>query len=65
MRRFTEDGERLPKGVCVDKERGKFRATYKGWSIKCSTLEEATEKREELVKAKKAHPSYIARKMKG
>jgi len=58
-KRLTEDGKLIPRGVCMDKDReGHFRATYKGWSIRCSSLEAAIAKRKELVKAGEPHPKY-------
>lgn len=57
--RLTDDGRVIPRGVCADKDReGYFRATYKGHSIRCASLEEAIEKRKELVKAGEPHPKY-------
>lgn len=53
---------KLPTGVTTDKERGKFRATYKGYSVRCNTLESAIAERHRLRGLGVAHPSYIARK---
>lgn len=63
-KRFTRDGTRIPTGVCEDKERGCWRATYKGWSVKCPTLEDAIDKRKELARKGEPHPSYVARMKK-
>jgi len=60
-RRFTDDGRRIPTGVTFDKERGMWRATFKGWSVKFKTFDEAVEGRKALVKEGKPHPSYVAR----
>jgi len=58
-RRVNEEGEIIPRGVCMDKDRdGYYRATYKGHSVRCASLEEAIAKRKELVKAGEAHPKY-------
>lgn len=58
-KRLTEDGKVIPRGVCMDKDRdGHFRATYKGHSIRCASLEEAIEKRKELVREGIPHPKY-------
>lgn len=58
-KRRTEDGRIIPRGVCADKDRkGCWRATYKGHSIRCSSLEEAIEKRKELVRNGVPHPKY-------
>lgn len=58
-RRLTKEGEVIPRGVCMDKDReGYFRATYKGHSIRCASLEEAIKKRKELVQAGEAHSKY-------
>lgn len=59
-KRFDSEGNKLPRGVCLDKEReGHYRATYKGHSVRCATLEEAVLKRHELVKAAVPHPKYV------
>lgn len=63
-KRFTEDGKRVPTGVTFDKQKGKWRATYKGWSVKCPSFEEAKKKRLEMVKEGVPHPSYVERKNK-
>ena len=55
--------KKLPRGVTTDKERGKFRATFKGWSVRCDTIEQAVTVRRELRK-RGPHPSYIARRQK-
>lgn len=58
-KRKTEDGQVIPRGVCADKDRpGYWRATYKGRSVRCASLEDAIAKRKELVKAGEPHPKY-------
>ena len=58
-KRMTEDGRVIPRGVCADKDRdGHWRATYKGHSVRCASLDEAIAKRKELVKAGVPHPKY-------
>ena len=64
MIRKTDDGRVIPKGVTFDKERKCWRATYKGWSIKCFSFDAACEKRRELVRAGKPHHSYLIRNKK-
>lgn len=63
-KRFTDDGKRIPTGVTFDKQRNKWRATYRGWSVKCASFEEAKAKRKELLKEGVPHPSYEKRKDK-
>lgn len=58
-RRINEEGQIIPRGVCCDKDReGYYRATYKGYSIRCASLEDAIAKRKELVAAGEPHPKY-------